>query len=105
MHDDIVISIDPDLLPVLPEYLRLVADDLARAEAAIAAGDRPSVRTVGHNIKGSGASFGMRALSEMGAQLEGSAAEASPAGLQEQVAAMRRYTAAIARSLDAASGG
>jgi HPt (histidine-containing phosphotransfer) domain-containing protein len=58
------------LKALLPNYLRRRADDVKKIEDALAAGDFAVVATVGHNLRGNGASFGFPGLSAIGEALE-----------------------------------
>lgn len=63
-------------------FLQARRADLARLDAALAAGDMEGVRAVGHAFKGSCAPFGFPEAGRLGAALE----EAAASGDREAVA-------------------
>ena len=56
-----------------PRYLASRRADLESLDRAIAADDLETVKRLGHNMKGTGASYGFPALSQIGATLEAAA--------------------------------
>lgn len=54
------ISVPPEVAPYIPGYLDVTRQQLSAAVAALDAGDCLPLRTLGHNLKGSGTSFGPR---------------------------------------------
>lgn len=63
-------------------FLQARRADLARLDAALAAGDLDGVRAVGHTFKGSSAPFGFPEAGRLGAALE----EAAASGDREAIA-------------------
>jgi len=59
---------------ILPGYLERRRADVAGITAALEQADYASIRTIGHNLKGSGAGYGLDRLTEIGAALEDAAA-------------------------------
>ncbi len=56
-----------------PGYLEDRERDLARTSTLMETGNFPEVRVIGHNMKGTGASFGFPEISHLGASLEAAA--------------------------------
>lgn len=84
--------LDPDVAALLPGYLARRREDVERLETLLADGDLDAVRRLGHQLKGSGGSYGVPELSALGADLE----DAAGAGDLERA---RRARAALARLL------
>jgi HPt (histidine-containing phosphotransfer) domain-containing protein len=68
--EDIDVTIDPDLADLVPRYLSRRADDLVNGRYSLSQGEFTSLERMGHNFKGSAASFGFHQLSEIGVRLE-----------------------------------
>lgn len=74
-----VVSVDPLVAPLVPEYLRNRQKDLPRLQEALAANDFATLRKLGHNMRGAAGAYGLAPLSEIGARIE-DAAQARDAG-------------------------
>jgi HPt (histidine-containing phosphotransfer) domain-containing protein len=57
--------------------------------------DYATVRLVGHQIAGTGASFGFERLSELGSELEGLAESGEPARLSAGIEELARYLSGL----------
>jgi HPt (histidine-containing phosphotransfer) domain-containing protein len=86
-----LVKVDPLVLPLLPEYLRNRAGDLVKLDAALAAGDFPALRKLGHNMRGSAGAYGLPPLSDIGARMEDAAVQRDSAAVADAVAAMRAF--------------
>ena len=71
MPDPIRVRATGDLAEFVPEYL---AETRRQLEAARRDGGLAALRTLGHNLRGSGAAFGLDALGLVGRRLETAAA-------------------------------
>ncbi len=58
---------------LLPEYFANLREDAARIEEMLPEGRFEEIVRVGHQLKGSGASYGFPRLSEIGADIEAAA--------------------------------
>jgi len=65
-----VVRADPFMAQHIPGFLENRRRDLDRVRLAVTAGDRPTVSTFAHKLKGSGGTFGFDALSAFGVRLE-----------------------------------
>ncbi|MBF0281673.1 MAG: response regulator [Zetaproteobacteria bacterium] len=63
-------NIDPEVLPLIPKYLTHRLNDLDGIRCALADDDFATVTRFGHSMKGSGSSYGLDPISEMGALIE-----------------------------------
>lgn len=89
--DRIVVRVSGDLAPMVPEYLEITAREFAQAIEAFAAGDFRTVRTFGHNLKGSGSSFGLEPLTQFGQAIETAAGEESGEKVQARLEEVRDF--------------
>ncbi len=69
------VVVDEELSAIVPKYLSNVRRNPAAVAAALARGDFNSIRSLGHNMKGTGGSFGLPRISQLGEQLERAAKE------------------------------
>ena len=61
---------DPIISELLPGYLANRHRDLGKIDAAVAAADFAVLRKIGHDMKGSGAAYGLAPISDLGELLE-----------------------------------
>jgi DNA-binding NarL/FixJ family response regulator len=66
----IIIQIPPDLADIVPGYLAARKKELPEMMERLAASDFERLRILGHNMKGSGTSYGFPELTQFGAELE-----------------------------------
>jgi signal transduction histidine kinase/CheY-like chemotaxis protein len=74
---------------MVPEYLRNRRKDLETMETYLEAGRFDAIGTLGHNLKGSGTSFGLPLLTEIGAGIEVAAKARNRDGLRERIDQLR----------------
>lgn len=91
MSERFKVYVDPILEAIMPRYLELRSQEQAQLTAAIAAQDAATVATLGHRLKGSGASYGFPALTEMGAELEQAGKEGDFAQASRLAARVQDY--------------
>jgi HPt (histidine-containing phosphotransfer) domain-containing protein len=78
MNRDLKTNIPDDLRPLIKGFLGRRAQEIQELELHLLAGDWIAVALIGHRLKGNGAAYGFRAITEIGAELE-SAANAAEA--------------------------
>ena len=66
----IVVEVDPVLRDLVPVYLTNRRGDIELVKVALDRGDFGTIRRAGHNMQGSGSSFGFDGLTAIGAELE-----------------------------------
>ncbi len=66
----ITVYVDSDLISLIPEFLENREKDLITLKKALESEDYSLIQTIGHNLKGSGGSYGLDSLSEYGRLLE-----------------------------------
>lgn len=83
MPEQEIITIDRELEYLIPEYLAGKRDDVETIRRALQLGDIESIRTLGHNMKGTGGGYGFEAITVIGGRLE-EAAKCGDAGAIER---------------------
>jgi len=83
------------LAPIIPGYLEKCRGDVEKLRNAVERQDYATVRLVGHQIAGTGASFGFERLSELGSELEGLAESGEPARLSAGIEELARYLSGL----------
>ena len=63
-------TIDPDVMALLPAFLKKQEDEIRNFEAAIAVGDAEALRRASHRMRGSAALYGLAAVSAVCGQME-----------------------------------
>ena len=79
----IVVTIDPDLLEIIPDFFAYRLKDLEMISRSLKEGDFNKLRIIGHNLKGSGGGYGFDVISEIGERIE----QASEIGSVEEITA------------------
>ena len=69
------VVVDEELSAIVPKYMNNIRRNPAAVAAALARGDFDAIRSLGHNMKGTGSSFGLPQISEIGGELERAAKE------------------------------
>jgi histidine phosphotransfer protein HptB len=87
------VMMDEQLSAILPNFLNNVRRHPSGIGAALARGDFATIRVLGHNMKGTGTSFGLPQISEIGSELE-------QAAKQQDAETIRIITARLAHFLD-----
>jgi signal transduction histidine kinase/DNA-binding response OmpR family regulator len=86
-----VVTIDAGLKEIIPWYLETRRTDLHASTTALAAGDYDRVRTLGHNLRGTGAGYGFPKLSEIGEAIESAAQKADAAAIETHLRELANY--------------
>lgn len=72
-------------------YLDSRRQERERLPEALAAGDFESIQSIGHNLKGTGSTFGFEGLSEIGTALEAAAERRDPSGIRVAIAELTDF--------------
>lgn len=67
------VEVPADLADLIPDYLARRHSDLARIRGALTRGDFQTVRSLGHDMKGSGTPYGFSVITDIGGRLEDAA--------------------------------
>ena len=89
------VRVDPDLAELVPGFLENRRRDVEAIAAALAHADYEHVRILGHNMKGSGAGYGLHRITEIGASLEQAAGRREPEDIRVRAAELARYLDAL----------
>ena len=76
---------------LMPDYLSARRQDAHTLTTLLQAQEYLHIESLGHKMKGSGASYGFRQLSEFGAAIEVSARQADQTALRRQAAQLEQY--------------
>ncbi len=68
--DDLVVTLDPDFYELAPMYLDSIRADAQTMRQALTQGQYETVRSLGHQCKGTGGSYGFDRVTILGAELE-----------------------------------
>lgn len=66
----IKVEVSLDFEDLIPRFLANRDKDVAALREGIAAGDSDTVRRIGHTMRGSGAGYGFKPISELGETIE-----------------------------------
>ena len=80
---------------LIPEYLANRRHDVGRLEEAVKKRDFGAARVIGHGMKGSGAGYGFRDISEIGRAIEDSARGEDAAKILRQVSKLADYLSRV----------
>jgi HPt (histidine-containing phosphotransfer) domain-containing protein len=86
-----IVHIDPDLLPLIPDFLAHRRADVTAVRAALARADYDAIRVVGHNLRGCGAGYGFAAITDVGTDLERAAKSGDAGEMRRCVDALAAY--------------
>lgn len=70
MSNDFYDAVDPEILPLIPMFIEHQHMALDELRQALANSDFLTIRTIGHNLKGSGSSYGFEFITDVGRCLE-----------------------------------
>ena len=73
MSEKIRVKIDPELEELIPSYLQNLQENSASIKAGAREKDMELCRSLGHNMKGSGGSYGFDFISGIGKRIEDAA--------------------------------
>jgi PAS domain S-box-containing protein len=91
------LHIDPDLLPLIPNYLKNRESDIATMKQALNEDDFELIHRLGHSMKGSGGGYGLDKISAIGLQLERLAKLSNREAVREQIEDLQQYTAMLSQ--------
>jgi HPt (histidine-containing phosphotransfer) domain-containing protein len=93
--DDIVVKIDPDLMEIIPGFLATRERDIEIITIALENNDFPTIKRIGHNLKGEGGSYGFNAITTIGTQMEEAAKEEDSEKISDLLNQLSRYMARV----------
>lgn len=91
----IPVQVAGQLKALIPGFLGNRAKDLAAARTASAAADWAGLRSMGHRLYGTAASYGFHGLGDIGRALEAAAEQSDADAVQRALDAWASYLAAV----------
>src|SRR5580765_4757426 len=85
------VRVDSSLAELVPRFLENRRRDVEAIAAALKRADYENVRILGHNMKGTGAGYGLNRITEIGASLEQAAGRREPEEIRARAAELARY--------------
>ncbi|MEI6155419.1 MAG: Hpt domain-containing protein, partial [Deltaproteobacteria bacterium] len=87
----ITVYIDADLISLIPEFLENRQKDIIVLKKALEQNDYPAIQAIGHNLKGSGGSYGLDTITEIGKSLEQASENKSVTEVGELIGRLSSY--------------
>ncbi len=84
-------TLPPSVRALVPRYLENRVKDLSRLADALANHDFDTIGTIGHNMKGSGAGYGLQELTSIGKGLEAAAKEKAHEAITAHISVLSNY--------------
>ena len=100
MTFELPMDLDVAIRAILPKYLEIRRCEQVRLRSALKAGDTRALEEMGHRIKGTGSSYGLPAMTDLGRELQHAAGQGDLALCAEHVEAMDRLLDQVAAALD-----
>jgi CheY-like chemotaxis protein len=91
----ILVNVDPEVRDLLPRYMANRGKDVETATAALVRGDFELIGGIGHNLQGSGRTFGLDELSAIGADVERAAKGADRVEIARQLNRIEDYLSRV----------
>jgi CheY-like chemotaxis protein len=85
------IHVDADLADLVPKYLERVNADLDRIGELVQQEKAGAIRSIGHNLKGSGGTYGFDPITRLGSLIELSAAKGNLTAAQKAAEKLKAY--------------
>ena len=92
---EIQVSVEAWLKPVVGAYLENRRGDVAKLRAALDGGDYATIRTLGHQMAGTGGAYGFEPITEIGGAIEESALASDAARMRTSIEDLDRYLSAV----------
>jgi HPt (histidine-containing phosphotransfer) domain-containing protein len=86
-----LVHIDASFEPLIPKFLTNRKKEVVTMQAALAAQDYETVRTVAHGMKGAGGSYGFDRITDMAAVVEQAAKTGDASTIERDLPALGSY--------------
>ncbi len=90
-----VVRVDPDIADLIPRYLDNRRQDIGDLRAAVTARDLATIRSIAHQLRGSGGGYGLDAISDFGNKLGEAARAADLASVSVWIDELERYVTQV----------
>ena len=87
----ILLHVARKLAPITVDYVEHRRGDVNSVLAALEQGNYDRIRVLGHNMKGTGAAFGLYDITDIGGSIERAAEDHGPEEVRRLVARLRDY--------------
>jgi CheY-like chemotaxis protein/HPt (histidine-containing phosphotransfer) domain-containing protein len=94
-RERIIVKVRPILADMVPGFLDARRKDASAIREALGRGEFDPIRTMGHNMKGIGSSYGFPPITEIGRKMEEAAGMGNKDEIQRQTAALEDYLARV----------
>jgi CheY-like chemotaxis protein/HPt (histidine-containing phosphotransfer) domain-containing protein len=95
-QDDIImVSVDPDLAPLIPGFLQSIRDQISHLSELLREGNYADIQKTGHSLKGVGGGYGFQRITDLGAQIEQLARSSQYDGIAIGIADLQNYLARV----------
>jgi len=91
MTDKIRVKVDKELEELIPKYLENRRKDVEVMQIGLTTEDYESIRLIGHSMKGSGESYGLNQISEIGKAIEQAVKDQNIEDLKRQIMELKNY--------------
>jgi CheY-like chemotaxis protein/nitrogen-specific signal transduction histidine kinase/HPt (histidine-containing phosphotransfer) domain-containing protein len=89
------VVVDDEIADYVPQYLQVRRNDAIQLHSLVAWSDFEAIRTLGHNLKGTGGSFGFPELTNIGAEIEAAAEKNDSGQLARLANRLERYVLSV----------
>ena len=90
-----IIRVEAEIADLVPEYLANRRLDLARISELIRTGGIEEIRRIGHQMKGTGSSYGLEEITDIGAAVEQAAKASDVSALERCADRLRRFLSEV----------
>ena len=97
-----LVTVDDDIVDLVPDYVASRRRDVETLRSLLSGGDFEGIRRLGHNMKGSGAGYGLLEVTRIGRSLEQAAALSDAESLGHSIDELSTYLSRL--SIRAANG-
>ena len=95
MDDIIMVSVDPDLAALIPDFLQSIRDQIPHLSELLRDDNYVDIQKIGHSLKGVGGGYGFQRITDLGAQIEYSARNNQHDGVKIGIADLQDYLARV----------
>ena len=95
ISDRIHVAVESWLKPVVGGYLEKRRGDVTKLREALDGGDFETIRTLGHQMSGTGGGYGFEHITEIGGAIEEAALAGDPVQVRASIEELDRYLSAV----------
>jgi len=89
--EKIVVKVDPEIADLIPGFLNNREKDIKTMESCLKDGNFEQIERLGHSMKGSGAGYGFKGISEIGRFIEIAGKEKNVKKIKEGIEDLRDF--------------